>query len=86
MKQFFFIIAFIWFLTSIGSLVIGPFVGIDRKRLKIELIDYWKRQSPSATALFARRVALAFSWVGFLFPVIFPIPGLFAALVFSLLT
>jgi hypothetical protein len=75
MKQFYFFIGFIWPLASIGSLFIGPFVGLDRSKLKRELINFWNPHSESKVVMFARRLTLIFSWVGFLFPVVFQLFG-----------
>ena len=86
MKVFFFIFAFIWSLTSIGSIFLGPFVGLDRNKLKNDLKQYWRLESVSNYSKFIRRVALVFSWAGFLFPAIFPLPALLVALLFVLLT
>ena len=84
MKQFFFFIGVVWPLVAIGSLFIGPFVGIDRSRLKREVIGFWNIKVESKSAIFARRVALAFSWAGFLFPVIYPLYGFVVGLGFFL--
>lgn len=86
MKELFFILAFIWILTSVGSLVLGSFIGLNRVKLRRQLVDYWSATSPSGLTQFARQAALIFSWAGFLFPVIFPLPGFIAALLFALLT
>lgn len=85
MKQLFFFIGFIWPLASLGSLLIGPFVGLDRSQLKRDLIDFWNAKEKSQWSTFASRAALVFSLAGFLFPVVFPIFGVIVGLVFFVL-
>jgi hypothetical protein len=85
-KELIFVLAFIWFLTSVGSLFLGPFIGLDRAKLKRELVDYWRATSSSTSTKLIRRLALIFSWAGFLFPVIFPMLGIATAMFFALFT
>lgn len=69
-------------MTAVGSFVLGPFFGIDRVRLKRELVDFWNIESQFTSLLLIRRVSLTLSWIGFLFPVVFPLPGFIAGLLF----
>ena len=82
MKQLFFLIGLIWPLAALGSLLLGPFVGIDRSKLKRELVDFWNVKNLPTLAKFARRIALVVSWGGFLFPVVFPLYGLIVGALF----
>lgn len=83
MSELFFILFFIWFGASIFSVALGPFVGLNRGKLRRDLIDYWNIKLPSVTSMVCRRVLIVVCWIGFLFPVIFPIPGFFASLIFA---
>ena len=78
MKFILFFMGFIWPLAAIASIVIGSSLGLDRARLKRELVDFWNIESQTTLTLFIRRAALVLSWFGFLFPLIFPLSG-FAA-------
>ena len=86
MKELFFTLAFIWVLSAVGSLFIGPFVGVDRQRLRRDLVEYWNVKSLSPLMQLARRGVLVFVWAGFLLPVVYPLPGLVAAVFFAQLT
>jgi len=86
MEKLFFVIAFIWMLTSAGSLLLGPFIGLNRKTLKNELFSYWRKKEKSNIVKSIRRFTLIFSWAGFLFPVVFPIPGFAISILFALFT
>ena len=85
MKPLFFVMGFLWFFTAMVSLIFGSFF-INRKKLKVDLIEYWNQKSSASIGLYARRAALLLAWIGFLLPAIFPIPGLIAAAFFIFLT
>lgn len=85
MKELFFYFGFIWPIASVASLLLGPLYGLDRTRLKNELVVYWNVQTKSGLEKLARRLALIFSWLGFLFPLIYPLRGFVVAIFFVLL-
>ena len=82
MKEMFFILGMIWVLTSVGSLLLGPIVGFDRKKIKQELLEFY-RDLPSE---YFKRIPifaiLHFALLGFLLPALYPVYGFFVGCLF----
>jgi hypothetical protein len=70
----------IWLLAAIGKVLLGPFYGIDRKKLKIDRIEFWGTKASSRFHLACRRSTLAFAWVGLLFPMVLPYWGVLGSI------
>lgn len=83
MKFIFFLIGFIWLITSISSLVISPFIGFKRKEIRNQIIEYWRatKNKKKAAAVIDRAV-LAFCFFGFLFPATYPLAAGMLSLIF----
>lgn len=86
MNEFAFVFAFIWLISAVVSMVLGPLFGLNRKQLKLELIQFWRARSINLIRQSLRRFGIAFAYAGFLCPVIYPIPSLAFALLALLFT
>lgn len=84
MSEFFFILAFIWIIASIGSVILGPFVGFDRRRIKIDIADFYRKIPKSVVKRLPLMVLLVFSYVGFFIPTLYPVFGFVFGCVFIL--
>lgn len=84
MSEFFFTLAFIWIIASVGSVILGPFVGFDRRRIKIDIADFYRKIPKSAAKRLPLIVLLAFSYVGFLIPTLYPVLGFIFGCIFIL--
>jgi len=76
MNAFLFIIGFIWLLTAIGSVLLGPLIGFKRPLVKQELAAFWNANAGSRLLLILRRSALAVAYIGFLLPATQPVIGI----------
>jgi len=78
MKFLLFYVGFIWAIAAILSLGGGRLVGLDtsleREKLRKEWASFTWRTAP-------RKLLLVFAFLGFLFPLIYPIWGLLFAIV-----
>ena len=82
MKYLFFFLGSTWLLTAFGSFFLGSFIGIDGKKTRSELIDLWKDKNQSMVRRTAARFLIVVGLCGYLFPLIYPIPGFLLAVVF----
>ncbi len=82
-KAILFISGFIWLITSVGSISIGPFVGFNRKRILHEMKEFYEENVPSVSLKILRRALFSFAYIGFLLPATRPLIGLVGGL-FSL--
>jgi hypothetical protein len=85
MHAFLFSFGFIWTLASVGSILLGPFVGLNRRKIKEELEDF-RRNTPKT--YWKRIPILIVFWIaliGLIIPMMHPIIGfVIGALVFVL--
>ena len=72
----------IWMVIGVGSLVLGPFVGFDRRLVKVELKELWMRSENSNLLRLTKRVLIIFSYIGFFIPALYPIFGIIISLIF----
>jgi hypothetical protein len=82
MKAFFFVIGFIWLLGGGVSLVLAPLVGLDRRRLRVELRELWESSAQPPVIQFSTRCILIFGHLGFLLPVVHPFVGISVGILF----
>jgi hypothetical protein len=81
-SELFFIFGFIWILTGIGSFLLAPFVGFDRKRVKNEVLKFYMAQSESSIKKPFILALIFIAALGFLIPAIYPIVGVVFGFVF----
>jgi hypothetical protein len=72
LKAVFFIIGFIWVIGAPCSIIIGPFVGVDREKIKQESRDFWGDSINSKKDLL-KRLIISFVFVFLFFPMVYPI-------------
>lgn len=80
-----FLIFYIWFFVALCSIFFGPLVGLNRKNLRRELLEFFFNKNSIFIYEIARMVTFGFAYVGFLLPVSRPIFGLVGATVFFLI-
>lgn len=84
LKGLFFVLFFIWVIASIGSIVYGPFVGLNREDIKINLKKFISKRPSSKGLMVVRLGIFSVAYIGFFFPILKPVFG-FLAGIFSLL-
>lgn len=85
MSFFIFFTGFSWFLAAIGSLVIGPFVGLDREKMKQESIEFWNKYRFTKPKEFIPLVFFCVSYVFFIFPILYKFAGAILGLIFMVI-
>lgn len=83
-KGVFFVLFFIWIIASVGSIIYGPFVGLNREEIRSNLRKFISERHSSKMLMVVRFVTFYIAYIGFFFPILKPVSG-FVAGIFSLL-
>jgi uncharacterized membrane protein len=75
-RAYIYVFGFIWVVVSFCSLVLGPFSGFDRAKVRRELNEFHAADKPSLCAMIIRHVIFGLAYFGFLFPAIRPFIGI----------
>lgn len=75
-EQTVFIFGFIWMLTGICSLLLGPFVGFDRVKVQCQLREFYMAQELSVVRESLRVAIFWIAYLGFLLPATRPLIGM----------
>ncbi|MDR6539338.1 hypothetical protein [Variovorax soli] len=82
MRAVFFSFGFIWTLASVGSVVLGPFVGLNRLKIKEELKDFYHQTSTVYWKKIPTLFLFFISLIGLIFPIAHPLIGFVVGAVF----
>ena len=86
MNAFFFVMGFVWILTSVGTVVLGPCYGFDREKAKKEIMEFYQKMPNSLFKRIPILLLLFVALLGFFLPAIYPILGVFVACLFFLVS
>jgi hypothetical protein len=85
MSAAFFMLGMIWVLGSVVSLILAPLVGFDRKRIKLEIYQYYATLPVVLYKKIPYLILLSIAMTGFFIPTLFPVYGfLLGCLFFAL--